>query len=230
MHRMSSGRFRPINRHASLCLCGALLLGGAASARAGQALDAAVKAEQAKLKAPAVSVAIMEKGRIVYAGAFGTADVENGVIATPETRFRTASIAKTMTATAVLQLHERGDLDLDAPIQTYCSAFPQKPWPVTARQLLGHQAGVRHYVKPGESSGTQHFFTVTDSLQLFANDPLLFEPGTKYSYTTYGFSVLGCAIEGVTKMAYADYMRTRIFEPAAMTHTCLLYTSDAADE
>ncbi|MEO6236036.1 MAG: serine hydrolase domain-containing protein [Vicinamibacterales bacterium] len=205
----------------SRCMTMALLLGGAAHASAGQALDAAVKAEQARLKAPAISVAVMEKGKIVYAQAFGAADVENGVAVTPDTRFRTASIAKTMTATAVLQLYERGALDLDAPIQTYCSAFPQKPWPVTARQLLGHVAGVRHYAKPGESSGTQHFFTVAESLRIFANDPLLFEPGTKYSYTTYGFSVLGCAIEGVSKMSYGDYMRTRVFEPAGMTHTSL---------
>jgi serine beta-lactamase-like protein LACTB len=153
--------------------------------------------------------------------AFGDADIENRVTATPQTRFRTASIAKTLTATAVLQLHEKGTLDLDAPIQQYCSAFPQKPWPVTARQLLGHLAGVRHYTKPGESSGTQHYFTVTESLKAFAGDPLLFEPGTKYSYTTYGFSVLGCAIEGATKMSYGDYMRTRVFEPAGMTHTSL---------
>lgn len=212
---------RPTNRQASLSICALLLLASAVPAAAGQALDAAIKSEQVRLKAPAVSVAIMEKGKVVYARAFGSADVENGVAATLETRFRTASVAKTMTATAVLQLVERGVLDLDAPIQTYCSAFPQKPWPVTARQLLGHLSGIRHYTKPGESSGTQHFFTVSDSLKLFANDPLLFEPGTRYSYTTYGFSVLGCAIEGASKMSYGEYMRSRVFEPAGMTHTSL---------
>jgi CubicO group peptidase (beta-lactamase class C family) len=214
---------RLINRQASLYMMAALTLisAGAAPARADQALDAAVRAEQVKLKAPAVSVAVLEKGKVVYVKAVGSADVENGVAATPETRFRTASIAKTLTATAVLQLYERGALDLDAPIQTYCRAFPQKPWPVTARQLLGHLAGVRHYAKPGESSGTEHFFTVDGSLKLFANDPLLFEPGTKYSYSTYGFSVLGCAVEGASKLSYADYMRTRVFEPAGMTHTSL---------
>jgi CubicO group peptidase (beta-lactamase class C family) len=218
--RTTSAVVRSVNRQASLLIAGALCL-AAAPAAGGQALDAAVKVEQAKLKAPAVSVAVMEKGKIVYAKAFGSSDLENGVAATSETRFRTASIAKTLTATAVLQLYERGALDLDAPIQTYCAAFPAKPWPVTARQLLGHLAGVRHYAKPGESSGTQHFFTVTESLKVFANDPLLFEPGTKYSYTTYGFSVLGCAIEGISKLTYGDYMRTRVFEPAGMTHTTL---------
>ena len=182
-------------------------------------LDAALTEEQQKLKAPAISVAVMDKGSIVYAKGFGLADVENRVPATPQTRFRTASLAKTLTAVAVLQLHERGAIDLDAPIQRACPAFPEKPWPVTARQLLGHLAGVRHYAKAGESTGTEHFFTVTDSLRLFAADALVYEPGTKYTYSTFGFSVLGCAIERVSKMPYAEYMRTHVFEPAGMTHT-----------
>jgi CubicO group peptidase (beta-lactamase class C family) len=219
--RWHEPKSRSQNRHASLCIAAALLLGFTTTGYSAQALDAAIQAERAKLKTPAVSVAVMEKGRIVYARAFGTADLENAVAATPETRFRTASVAKTMTATAVLQLSEKGIIDLDAPIQQYCAAFPRKPWPVTARELLGHLAGVRHYARPGESSGTQHFFTVTDSLKIFADDPLLFEPGTKYSYTTFGFSVLGCAIEGAAKMSYGEYMHTRIFEPAGMTHTTL---------
>jgi CubicO group peptidase (beta-lactamase class C family) len=210
-----------LNRQASLCLAFGTLIALAAPAAAQAPLDAALKTEHVRLKAPALSVAVMEKGKIVYAKSFGLADLENAVPATSETRFRTASVAKTLTATAVLQLYERGAIDLDAPIQTYCPAFPQKPWPVTARLLLGHLAGVRHYTKPGESSGTQHFFTVADSLELFADDPLLFEPGTKYSYTTYGFSVLGCAIEGASKMSYGDYMRARVFDPAGMAHTSL---------
>ena len=209
--------FRLTNRHASLWLGAALLLTGPALPARASAWTPRSGANSAKLKAPAVSVAIMEKGQVVYAKAFGSADVENGVTATVDTRFRTASVAKTMTATAVLQLHERGVLDLDAPIRTYCTAFPQKPWPVTARQLLGHLAGVRHYTKPGESSGTQHFFTVAESLKLFANDPLLFEPGTKYAYTTYGFSVLGCAIEGASKMAPATTCGARL-RARGMTH------------
>ena len=213
----SISRFR--YRQMSLCIALFTVL-GVFEARA-QSLDAALSAERDKLKAPAVSVAIMEKEKTVYARAFGLADVEQGVAATPETRFRMASVAKPLTATAVMQLVERGAIDLDAPIQQDRAAFPRKSWPVTARQLLAHTAGIRHYTKRGESTGTEHFFTITDSLKLFANDPLLFEPGTKHSYTTYGYSVLGCAIEGAAGMPYGDYMRTRVFEPAGMTHTTL---------
>lgn len=182
-------------------------------------IDAVVERERVRLKIPGLNIAIARNGRLLYEKGFGMADLEQQVPATPDTRFRTASIAKPITATAVMQLVERGALDLDAPIQKYCPAFPQKPWPVTARQLLGHLAGVRHYTRPGESAGTEHFFALVDSLKLFKDDPLLHEPGTKYEYSTYGYSVLGCAIEGASTMTYPDYVRGHVFEPASMSHT-----------
>jgi CubicO group peptidase (beta-lactamase class C family) len=182
-------------------------------------LDEAIAAAQKKLQIPGLSVAILVNGSITYAKGFGYADVENQVAATTETRFRTASIAKPLTATAVMQLAERGQIDLEAPIQKYCPAYPEKKWPVTARQLLSHTAGVRHYTRQGESSGTEHFFTITDALRLFKDDPLLHQPATKYAYSTYGYSVLGCAIEGASGSTYADYLTKNVLAPAGMTHT-----------
>ena len=85
---------------------------------------------------PAVSVAIGLNGQIQYQKAFGKADLENDVAATSETLFRTGSIAKPITAVAVMRLVEEGKLDLDAPIQRYCSAFPRKAWTVTTREVL----------------------------------------------------------------------------------------------
>ncbi|MGH9312553.1 MAG: serine hydrolase domain-containing protein, partial [Vicinamibacterales bacterium] len=184
-------------------------------------VDGIVERERAKAKIPGLNVAIALGGRLVYEKGFGLADVENKVPATHETRFRTASIAKPITATAVMQLVERGAIDLDAPIQQYCPAFPQKPWPITARMILGHLAGIRHYTKRGESAGTEHFFGIADSLKLFKDDPLLHEPGTKYEYSTYGYSVLGCAVESAAKMTYAEYLRRNVFEPAGMTKTTI---------
>jgi CubicO group peptidase (beta-lactamase class C family) len=128
-------------------------------------------------------------------------------------------VAKSLTATAVMLLAERGDLDLDAPVRTYCPRFPEKPWPVTARQLLTHTAGVRHYQRRGESSGAEHFFTVADSLRLFAEDPLLFEPGTRFGYSSYGYNVLGCAVEGAGGVPYDDFMAANVYRPAGMDRT-----------
>ena len=112
------------------------------------------------------------------------------------TAFRTASVAKPMTATAVMTLAEAGKIDIDAPVRNYCPAWPAKHPAITTRQVLGHLAGIRHYGKPGESAGKTHYFVLGDSLALFKDDPLLHEPGTKYLYSTYGYTLLGCVIEG----------------------------------
>jgi CubicO group peptidase (beta-lactamase class C family) len=164
-------------------------------------------------------VAIAVDNQLRYAKGFGMADLEHAVAAKAETVYRTASIAKAMTATAVMLLVEQGKLDPDAPIQKYCPAFPEKPWPVTARQLLGHLGGIRHYKSAEESSGTKHYDTIAESLALFKDEPLLHEPGTKFHYTTFGYSVLGCAIEGASGMSYEDAMRANVFQPAGMSQT-----------
>jgi len=123
-----------------------------------------------------------------------------------------------MTAVAAMRLVEEGKLDLDAPIQKYCPAFPQKAWTITTRELLGHISGMRHY-KEGEMDSTHHYAKLTDGFAIFANDPLLFEPRTNYQYSTYGYSVIGCALEGVTGKSYPEVMQDEVFAPAHMTHT-----------
>ncbi|HYP29672.1 MAG TPA: serine hydrolase domain-containing protein [Blastocatellia bacterium] len=182
-------------------------------------IDAVIEEQRAKLGIPGISVAVATDGHLSYSKGFGMADLENSVRTGVNTVYRTASIAKPLTATAVMQLAEQGKLDLDAPIQKYCPAFPEKQWPVTARQLLGHLGGVRHYKASGESNGTTYYYTIEDSLRIFKDEPLLHEPGTKFNYTTYGYSVLGCAIEGASGARYEDYMREHVFGAAKMERT-----------
>ena len=208
-----------------VCLIAASFLGSAGVSaaelppRQREQIDAAVRREMDRLGIPAISVAIARGGDVAYSQAWGLADLEQRVAATPATRYRTASVAKTLTATAAMRLVEQGRLDLDAPIQRYCRAFPEKPWPVTARQLLVHTAGIRHYARRGESSGTEHFFTVGDALRPFAADPLLFEPGSQLGYSTYGYVVLGCALEGAAAKPYDALMAELVYEPAGMERT-----------
>jgi len=121
-------------------------------------------------------------------------------------------------------LWQQGKLDLDAPVQKYCPAFPQKEAPITTRLLLAHLAGVRHYKAEKqddpESGNTKHFEDpIKDGLQMFANDPLVAKPGTKFNYTTHGYTVVGCAIEGASGEKYVDYVREHVFEPAGMSHS-----------
>ena len=91
---------------------------------------------------PGVSVAVGEGSKVVYAEAFGWADLSRETLATPGTLYPVGSISKSMTATAAGLLWERGRLDFDAPIQKYLPDFPEKRWPITTRQLMGHIAGV----------------------------------------------------------------------------------------
>jgi serine beta-lactamase-like protein LACTB len=188
------------------------------------------KAEQAVAKfmaanqVPGLSAAIVENGQYVWSAGFGMADLEEFVPATSQTLYRLASVSKPLTAVAAMQLSERGKLDLDAPVQKYCPAFPQKEATITTRLLLAHLSGIRHYKSDSnddvEVGNIRHFEDpIRGGLQFFANDPLIAKPGTKFSYTTHGYTVAGCVIEGASGAKYTDFLRENVFLPAGMTHT-----------
>ncbi len=181
-------------------------------------IEAAITAAMSSKSIPALSIAIVADNQLRWQRGYGMADVENFVPAKAGTVYRTASVAKPITATAVMQLVERGKLDLDAPIQKYVPSFPTKRWPITTRELLGHLSGIRNY-KGNEFDNTRFYSSLTEALSIFKDDPLEFEPGTKFSYTVYGYTLLGAVIEGASGMSYTDYMRENIFKPANMNHT-----------
>jgi len=181
-------------------------------------IEALIAAWMAQHKAPALSVAIVTDNQLRWSNGYGVLDLENSIPAKADSAYRLASIAKSITATAVMQLVEKGKLDLDAPIQKYCTAFPEKQWKVTARQLLIHFAGVRHN-RPDEIVSTKHYKNIQEAIGSFKDDPLLHEPESRYFYSTPGYTLLGCAIEGASGTAYLDYVRENIFKPAGMNRT-----------
>lgn len=210
----------------ALCL---LLLFSAARAAAQQAtqqaalpaekvkqIEALVGAEMSKQKIPGLTLAVVSGRQVRWSAGFGMQDIENNLAARAATVYRLGSISKPITAVAVMQLFERGRLDLDAPVQKYCPAFPEKQWPVTTRQVLGHLAGIRHYKSDEEFNSTRFYANVAEGLNMFKDDPLLSEPGTKYNYTTHGYSVLGCVVEGASGQKFADFVAENVFKPAAM--------------
>ena len=172
---------------------------------------------------PGVSIAIVQNNQPVWSNGFGMSDLEDFTPATRSTLYRLGSISKPITAVAILQLSERGKLDLDAPVQKYCPAFPQKDAPITSRQLLGHLSGIRHYNPDGKGDvpedSARHFSSMQESLQLFASDPLLSKPGAQFHYSTYGYTLLGCVLEGAASQPYSDFVRENVFRRAAMDHT-----------
>jgi serine beta-lactamase-like protein LACTB, mitochondrial len=181
-------------------------------------------------KAPGISAAVVQDGEFVWSAGYGMADLENSVPATSQTVYRLGSISKTITATAAMELWEHGKLDLDSPVQKYCPAFPQKPWPITTRELLGHLAGIRYSHVPEtpysesqsdpEVGNTRHFENgIEAGLKFFADDALVAQPGMHFNYSTQGYTLVGCAIEGASGEKYADYVREHVLVPAGMLQT-----------
>ncbi len=191
-------------------------------AKTRHALDAALGGYLAKHGIPGLSAAVSLRGSVIWAKGYGLADVENGVSSGPQTAYRSASIGKTIGATAAMRLVEGQELDLDRPIQDYTSAFPPKRWAITTRHLLLHQSGIRHYGGPRdheEQTSTIHYGAVSEALAPFKDDSLLFEPGTNSLYSTYGYNVLGCVLEGAAHKSFMDVVRSLIFEPCGMAST-----------
>ena len=188
-----------------------------------QAIEKAVAGFMSANHIPGLSAAVVLNGKPYWSQGFGTADLENYSPATSSTLFRLGSVSKPIAATAMLEVWERGGLDLDAPVQKYCSAFPQKEWPITARELLGHLGGIRHYNPDGKgdipADSARHFASMEESLALFASDPLVAKPGTKFHYSTYGYTLLGCVLEGAASEKFIDFLRKNVFEPAGMEQT-----------
>lgn len=164
---------------------------------------------------PGMSIGYM-LGDHVWSEGFGYQDLENRVPATSETMYRLASVSKPMTAMGVLRLVDQGKIDLDADIRPYVPYFPEKPWTITTRQLLGHLGGISHY-RNYDLEG--HFTDPKDTreaIAVFADFDLVAEPGTTFRYSSYGYNLLGAVIEGVSGSSYGDFMRDEVWGPMEM--------------
>ena len=181
-------------------------------------IETAISSFMSQQNIPGLSIAIVYENQIRFQRGYGMAEVENFVPAKALTVYRIASVSKPLTAVAAMQLVEAGKLDLDAPVQKYAPTFPTKSFPVTTRQVLAHLSGIRNY-RPGEGERTTRYNTLTAALAIFKDDPLEQEPGTRFAYTTLGYTLLGVIIEGASGMSFADYMREHVFNPAGMQHT-----------
>ena len=202
-------------------------------------IDSAVTAVMTERGVTGLQVAIGIGDRVVWTDGYGMADLENFAPITTRSLFRTASISKWLTATAALRLVEQGKLDLDAPVQRYCPEFPGKRWEVTTRHLLSHRSGVRHYWganrEPRDTEKQREalqrlsdeerlwmivrYTDVIKPLNRFKDDSLLFEPGIRYRYTSFGYRLVGCVLKGAAEKPYRELMDELVFHPAGMTRT-----------
>jgi CubicO group peptidase (beta-lactamase class C family) len=170
---------------------------------------------------PALSVAVAADGEIVWAEALGWANTEQRLPATPRMRFHLGSVSKTMTAAAVLRLHERGEITLDAPVQAYVPDYPHKEWPITARQLMGDIAGVHRIRGDDNDQLPRRCQSLAGAVASFAAEPLLFQPGTRYRFSNNGWILLSAVVEGAAGEAFDKEMFREVFEPLGLTSTVI---------
>ncbi|MFY0629308.1 MAG: beta-lactamase family protein [Flavobacteriaceae bacterium] len=159
-------------------------------------------------------------GKIIWKSAVGYADKKNNTQFTTNTITRIASITKLFTAIGVMQLVEQNLVNIDEPIQKYVPSFPKKKKrTITVRHLLEHTSGIDGYKNNKERESKKEYPKMTDAMDVFKKRKLKFKPGTAYSYTTYGYVVLGVLIENVTGKTYEAYIQENVLDKAGMKNT-----------
>lgn len=171
------------------------------------------------------NVLVAKKGKIVYEKAIGWADYLHRDSLKIGSQFELASVTKTMTSTAILQLMERGKLKLDDDVKKFFPDFPYDG--VTIRLLLTHRSGMMNYVYFIDDIYRKNHLnqrkglTNAEAMKMIAdNKPTRFnEPNKRFLYNNSNFMVLGSIIEKVSGMSYAQFMQENVFKPASMAHT-----------
>ncbi|TIO12704.1 MAG: beta-lactamase family protein [Mesorhizobium sp.] len=203
-------------------------------------IDTLIEVKLKEFSIPGAAVGIVQDGRLVWAKGYGWADVKRKIPMTPKTIMNIASISKTFTATTVMQLWERGLVDLDADISRYLHyevVNPKHPSvAITARRLLNHRSSIRdgqfywdenftcgdpavalddwleRYLKPGGA-----YYKANDNFHDWA--PGMLEQYQPDGYSNVAYALLGHLVERVTGMLYADYCAEHIFAPLGMKNT-----------
>jgi len=175
---------------------------------------------------PGIVAGISIKGKEVWRQAFGKIDIENNVTTHKDSVWRMASISKSLTSALVAKLVESGKIDLDKSINDYLKPdiFPVKKWlgkdvKITVKQVLSHVAGFRVSKFPEDFEQIHEFKNVTETLKQFKDEPLIFEPGTHFNYSNYGFQVIGAIIESVMNETYESAINKMFSNELGMTST-----------
>ncbi|MFL5598200.1 MAG: serine hydrolase domain-containing protein [Gemmatimonadaceae bacterium] len=210
---------------AAFCL---LLLATFASAECAFAqadkLDAYIEGEMSKQHIPGLSLAVVQDGKVVKSKAYGLANMELNVRATPGTVYQIQSITKSFVACGIMLLVEDGKIGLDDKITKYLNGLPQAWSDVTVRQMLTHTSGIPSFVQDqGGGAAIVAFAQKTDSseqiIRWAAARPLKFAPGEGRKYSSTGYHLLGMIIEKVSGKPWGQFLRDRIFTPLGMTST-----------
>jgi CubicO group peptidase (beta-lactamase class C family) len=174
-------------------------------------LDGSLERVRQSFSIPGMAIGIVENGELVYVRAFGVRDLETGEPVTVHTKFHVASLTKTFTTAAIMQLHEQQRLALDAPIAQYLPAFANSS--ITITQLLTHSAGLRDIAHRSDGSDA-------DALSKYAatlgQAEVAYPPGQSWGYTDAAFNLLGAAIESITATKYPSYLQEAVLNKVGL--------------
>ena len=184
--------------------------------------DAVLAAVRTEMGAPGIAAAVSVGGDVAWFGSAGVADLEGGSAVSRQTRFRIGSVSKLFAVAALARLVDQGRIDLDAPIARHLPDFPNAER-ITARQLAGHLSGLRNYAgkdfAPGVHIDSRHFPTTDSALSIFRDDSLNAEPGARYAYSVYGYTLLSAVIERAAGAPYLDVLQREVLDPLGLVHT-----------
>ena len=169
-------------------------------------------------KIPGLAITVLKNGKPFFQKGYGFADLENKISINPQTSvFRIASVSKPISATALAHMVAEGLIDLDASFYTYVPYYPKKKYDFTIRQLASHTAGIRGY--RGTEYGLNKPYSIRESIELFKDDELLFEPGTDYLYNSFDWVLISLAMQEVSGVPFQEYVEKKVLQPLGMDHT-----------
>ena len=170
------------------------------------------------MRIPGMAVSIRKNGQTFHEKGYGLEDLETQRLVNPKsTVFRIASISKCITGLALGKAVEEGLLDWDTSFYDFVSDYPRKSHDFTIRQLASHTAGIRGY--RGKEFALNKPLSIRDSIEVFKNEPLVFEPGKGYLYNSFDFVLLSLAIQEASDMSFVDYVKLKVLEPLEMNST-----------
>ena len=170
---------------------------------------------------PGLSVTLLnEAGYIEYSKGFGYADIEKKTNVDPENSiFRIGSFSKTLAGTALMKMYEENEVEIDSSVGFYIKDLPFDKNKITLRQIAGHLSGIRHYGDGDDMNLNLNYENTSDALNIFINDSLLFDPGTKYSYSTHAWTLLSLAMEKAYGGNFIELMKNKILNPLQLDKT-----------
>lgn len=171
-----------------------------------------------KNRIPGIAITVTKNGETLWQQGYGFADMAAKKPVDPQkTLFRVASISKAISATGLGKMMEDSLLSIDSSFYKYVPYFPRKKYDFTLRQLGGHLAGIRNY--KGDEFLNNKPMTIREGIGFFENDSLLFEPGTRYLYSSYNWNLLSLAMEAASGVPFEIYMKEKVLTPLQMSHT-----------